>query len=88
MPTIRGLRKIFFLREAQWRIERLTSESPVAIFTISSCFMCYVAKRLLLLELGVNPTVYTTEKRMLNNEAGIVNAHAEEKTTKKQSTKI
>ncbi|GLJ13766.1 hypothetical protein SUGI_0219720 [Cryptomeria japonica] len=49
---------------AQWRdcwalqrIERLASESAVAMFSISSCYMCHVAKRLLL-ELGVSPTVY------------------------------
>ncbi|GLJ13770.1 hypothetical protein SUGI_0219800 [Cryptomeria japonica] len=39
------------------RIERLASESAVTIFTVSSCCMCHVAKRLLL-ELGVSPTVY------------------------------
>ncbi|GLJ13857.1 hypothetical protein SUGI_0221420 [Cryptomeria japonica] len=40
------------------RVQRLASESAVAIFSISSCCMFHVAKRLLL-ELGVSPTLIT-----------------------------
>ncbi|GLJ13855.1 hypothetical protein SUGI_0221380 [Cryptomeria japonica] len=43
------------------RVQCLASESAVAIFSISSCCMCHVAKRLLL-ELGVSPTVYELDQ--------------------------
>ncbi|GLJ13856.1 hypothetical protein SUGI_0221400 [Cryptomeria japonica] len=43
------------------RVQRLASERAVAIFSISSCCMCHVAKRLLL-ELGVSPTVYELDQ--------------------------
>ncbi|GLJ13768.1 hypothetical protein SUGI_0219750 [Cryptomeria japonica] len=43
------------------RIERLASENAVVVFSISSCCMCHVVKRLFC-GLGVNPTVYEIDE--------------------------
>ncbi|GAB4837090.1 Glutaredoxin-C6 [Ancistrocladus abbreviatus] len=49
----------------EMRIQRLISENPVVIFSRSSCCMCHVMK-MLLLTLGVHPTVIELEE----NEIG------------------
>ncbi|KAH9313986.1 hypothetical protein KI387_022613, partial [Taxus chinensis] len=49
------------------RIERLASESAAVVFSMSSCCMCHVAKRLLV-ELGVNPTVYDLDQELGGSE--------------------
>eukprot|EP01018_Ginkgo_biloba_P037139 Gb_07369 [translate_table: standard] len=43
------------------RIERLASENAVVVFSISSCCMCHVVKRLFC-GLGVNLTVYELDE--------------------------
>ncbi|KAJ7516408.1 hypothetical protein O6H91_22G057400 [Diphasiastrum complanatum] len=43
------------------RIERLASGNAVAVFSISSCCMCHVVKRLLF-SLGVSPMIYELDE--------------------------
>eukprot|EP01018_Ginkgo_biloba_P030647 Gb_26649 [translate_table: standard] len=43
------------------RVERLASENAVVVFSMSSCCMCHVVKRLFC-SLGVNPTVYELDE--------------------------
>lgn len=43
------------------RVERLASENAVVVFSMSSCCMCHVIKRLFC-SLGVNPTVYELDE--------------------------
>nr|AJP06350.1 ROXY2 [Pinus tabuliformis] len=43
------------------RIHQLAAESAVVVFSISSCCMCHVVKRLFC-GLGVNPTVYELDE--------------------------
>ncbi|XP_076943864.1 glutaredoxin-C1-like [Bidens hawaiensis] len=49
------------------RIERLAAENPVVIFSLSSCCMCHVIKRLFC-GMGVNPTVYELDQQPLGKE--------------------
>lgn len=51
------------------RIQRLIFESPVIIFTKSSCCMCHVMKRLLC-AVGVHPTVIELEEHETGSLAG------------------
>ncbi|GLJ45946.1 hypothetical protein SUGI_0967430 [Cryptomeria japonica] len=43
------------------RVERLAAENAVVVFSMSSCCMCHVIKRLFC-SLGVNPTVYELDE--------------------------
>ncbi|BBN11287.1 glutaredoxin 3 [Marchantia polymorpha subsp. ruderalis] len=43
--------------DAVERVERLAAENAVVVFSLSSCCMCHVVKRLFC-SLGVGPTVY------------------------------
>ncbi|XP_076939622.1 glutaredoxin-C1-like [Bidens hawaiensis] len=49
------------------RIERLAAENAVVIFSLSSCCMCHVIKRLFC-GMGVNPTVYELDQQPLGKE--------------------
>ncbi|XP_024986706.1 monothiol glutaredoxin-S2-like [Cynara cardunculus var. scolymus] len=42
-------------------VTRMASEKPVVIFSKSSCSMCHTIKSLLL-EFGVNPTIYELDE--------------------------
>ncbi|MCO5573417.1 hypothetical protein L7F22_027188 [Adiantum nelumboides] len=55
---------------AMERIERLASENAVVLFSISSCCMCHVVKRLLC-GLGVNLTVYELDEVDLGGGAHV-----------------
>ncbi|MCO5588473.1 hypothetical protein L7F22_042430 [Adiantum nelumboides] len=48
-------------RGALERIERLARENAVVVFSVSSCCMCHVVKRLFC-SLGVSPTVYELDE--------------------------
>ncbi|XP_076893076.1 glutaredoxin-C1-like [Bidens hawaiensis] len=49
------------------RIERLAAENAVVIFSLSSCCMCHVIKRLFC-GMGVNPTVYELDQQPLGKD--------------------
>ncbi|KAJ7536836.1 hypothetical protein O6H91_12G084200 [Diphasiastrum complanatum] len=61
------------------KVQRLAASNAVAIFSVSSCCLCHVVKRLLI-NLGVNPMIYELDKendgveiqnalsRMINNQ--------------------
>eukprot|EP01018_Ginkgo_biloba_P017784 Gb_25977 [translate_table: standard] len=48
-------------------VERLASENAVVVFSMSSCCMCHVIKRLFC-SLGVNPTVYELDEEHQGKE--------------------
>nr|ADE77735.1 unknown [Picea sitchensis] len=48
-------------------IHQLASESAVVVFSVSSCCMCHVVKRLFC-GLGVNPTVYELDEEHSDKE--------------------
>ncbi|KAJ7514607.1 hypothetical protein O6H91_23G052100 [Diphasiastrum complanatum] len=45
------------------RVERLASQNAVVVFSVSSCCLCYVVKRLFC-SLGVNPMVYELDEEI------------------------